>query len=126
MLKSAISEHTNFVMSGCMCGWDSEFIPLFNLAVFVRTPTDMRIERLHKREFKEFGKRILEGGDMYNVHMDFLKWAGEYDTAKPPQRCLMLHKTWAKSLNCPVIHINGNDDINENIRLIIQEYSLLK
>lgn len=50
-------------MSGSICGWDTSFIPMFDLAVFLRTPTEVRIQRLRTREYEEFGNRILEGGD---------------------------------------------------------------
>jgi len=45
------------------CGWGDVFIPKFDLVVFVDTPTDIRIERLQKREYERFGSRIREGGD---------------------------------------------------------------
>lgn len=123
LLQKDILKCNYFVMSGSMCGWDDSFISLFDLGVFVQTPTDIRIERLHDRELKEFGDRILKGGDMYEGHIDFLEWAKKYDNASPPERCLKLHEEWSDSLPCPVLQINGTDDLSENIKLIMERFA---
>ena len=121
LLHKDISECTYFVMSGNMCGWDDSFVPLLDLAVFVQTPTAIRIKRLHDRELKEFGDRILSG-DMYESHIDFLEWAKTYDTANPPERCLKLHEEWADRLPCEVLRINGTDDVPDNAMFIMDKF----
>jgi len=123
LLQHDISECNYFVMSGSICGWHESFLDLLDLAVFVKTPTDIRIERLHNRELKEFGDRILEGGDMHKNHIEFLSWAKTYDIANPPERCLRLHEEWANQLACPVLHINGTEDISVNVDYIIKKFS---
>ncbi len=122
LLQKDISECNYFVMSGSICGWDDSFISLFDLGIFVQTPTDIRIERLINRELKEFGDRIQKGGDMYEGHIDFVKWAKSYDNASPPERCLKLHEKWSDSLNCPVLRINGIYDLSENIKFIMERF----
>jgi len=122
MLKKDILECTYFVLSGSMCGWDNTFVSLLDLAVFVQASTDIRIERLRKRELNEFGNRISEGGDMYKNHIDFLEWAKTYDTASPPERCLQLHEEWSAKLPCPVLHVSGIDDVSANAKFIMESF----
>ncbi len=52
LMSSAIQNHPKCVISGSLCGWGDTFIPKFDLVVFVDTPTDIRIERLKKREYE--------------------------------------------------------------------------
>ena len=125
MLHSAIADCTYFVMSGSMNDWEESFVPLFDMAVFVLTSTEIRIERLHRREFLEFGDRILDGGDMYDNHRDFLDWAKSYDNGLPPQRCLNVHEDWAKTLTCPVLRVDGAEDVGANVEFISEQLSLI-
>jgi adenylate kinase family enzyme len=107
-LKTDLTE--NFVLSGSMLGWSETFEPLFTTAVYVTTPTDIRIERLKRREFERFGKRILHDGDMYDNHREFIEWAKTYDYGGEEQRSKMAHEAWVKTLTCPVIYVDGTRD----------------
>ncbi len=80
-LHKAISASRGFVLSGSIVGWDDAVLPLLDLAVYVRTPTEVRIERLEVREYARFNDRILEGGDMFDNHREFIEWARTYDAA---------------------------------------------
>lgn len=115
-LSAAIEEHPNCVISGSLCGWGDAFIPLFDLVVFVDTPTDIRIERLEKREFERFGDRICKGGDMYKNHTDFIEWAKIYDTAGTDQRSRALHEEWFKRLPCPLLRVDGTKSVDELLK----------
>ena len=114
-----------FVMSGSICGWDTPFAALFDLAVFITAPAAVRAERLHARELARFGERILAGGDMYEGHNNFLDWAERYDTMDPPERCLKLHEQWAETLMCPVLRVDGIASIVENAAHTMEQYSLI-
>src|SRR5262249_28194663 len=67
--------HDAWVVSGSLCGWGDVAIPLFELVVFLWIPQEVRMARLHRREYARFGERILPGGDMYEVSQAFLAWA---------------------------------------------------
>lgn len=111
MLKNDISKNEKCVISGSMCsginGWGDIFIPLFDLVIFIDTPTDLRIKRLKEREFSKFGNRILPGGDMYENHTAFIEWAKTYDMAGLEQRSRALHMEWMEKLVCPTIIVDG-------------------
>ena len=92
ILTAAMEKYQKCVISGSLCGWGDVFIPKFDLVIFIDTPADIRIKRLEKREAERFGDRIRSGGDMYDNHIDFIKWAKSYDTNDPPERCRKLHE----------------------------------
>ena len=110
MLLADILKHKNFIVSGSVIGWDEPLLPHLDLAVFVITPADIRIDRLKKREFTNFSERISEGGDMYDNHLAFIQWAAKYDTGGSDMRSFASHEQWAKNCPCPVVRVNGTDD----------------
>ena len=68
-----IATQGRFVMSGTIGSalWDLAN-PLFDLAVLLMVPNEIRMERLRTREFNRYGKRILTGGNMYESSQNFL------------------------------------------------------
>jgi adenylate kinase family enzyme len=120
-LMADISQGTHFVMAGSMDSFNAPFVPLFDLAVHMTAPVDVRIARIHDREYKRYGERILEGGDMYEEHQRFLMLSARYDTDGSP--CMKTHKEWAETLPCKVIEIHGEDEFNEKVRQIVNVYN---
>ncbi|HZK39440.1 MAG TPA: GNAT family N-acetyltransferase [Clostridia bacterium] len=120
-LGTAIKEHTKCVISGSLCGWGDVFIPQFDLVVFVDTPTDVRIERLQKREYERFGSRIRKNGDMYEEHLKFIKWAKNYDIGGLDMRSRALHEKWLKDCPCPVIRVDGTKPVDELLKVVMEE-----
>ena len=49
-LSAALSASNAWILSGSLCGWGDPFIPLFNIAVFLTAPKDIRLARLQERE----------------------------------------------------------------------------
>ena len=122
MLMKDISKYPRFVMSGSMESIRKTFDPMFDLAVFVSAPTEIRVERVRAREFAWFGERILLGGDMYKNHQDFLAEVRGYDTGEPPIVCLKRHERWIAELPCPVLRVDGTREVSENAELVAARY----
>jgi len=116
----------NFVMSGCLREWGDPFISLLDIAVFVKTPTDVRLKRLVKREAHRHGQRICPGGDMYNTHQKFIEYAAGYDNGGLDMRSLASQEDWAKTLPCPVVYVDGRDDFREVAKRLVEEYETSK
>ena len=106
------------VISGSLTGWGDPLIPRFTLAVRVVTATDVRLDRLRAREYAHFGERILEGGDMHQNHEEFIAWAAQYDTGEVTMRSRACHDAWQKTLPCPVLVVDGADDLAANVARI--------
>ena len=115
LMAASIEENSKCVISGSLCGWGDVFIPEFELVIFIYTTSDIRKERLKKREYQRYGERIRKGGDMYEEHIKFINWAMAYDTSDVNMRSLKLHEEWLKQLTCPVIRLNGADTSKQHL-----------
>lgn len=113
LLAAAIERCDKCVVSGTFCGWGDIFMPKINLCIAVETPTDIRLDRLERREYERFGARIRPGGDMYEAHLEFIDWASRYDAAGLEQRSKALHVAWLSRLTCPVVTVDGTLTTNE-------------
>lgn len=119
-LMADITKGRHFVMAGSMDSFNAPFIPLFDLAVHLTAPVAVRLDRIHRREYAEYGRRILKGGDMYAEHQRFLEVSANYDADASP--CMKCHKQWADTLPCKVICLDGEESLDKNMETIVQEY----
>ncbi len=118
LMRNDIDSHENVVISGSLSGWGDPLIPEFTLAIRVNTDTELRLQRLVKREHDRFGTRIDKGGDMYEIHRSFINWALSYDTAGLEMRSKASHDEWQKLLRCKLIEVDGGKEMNENYEII--------
>ncbi len=86
LLLEALTVTPRWVLAGSIAGWGDIAIGLFDLAVFVTAPTDVRLRRLRAREEARFGDRLLENGDMHQNHERFMAWAAQYDEGSTEMR----------------------------------------
>lgn len=114
MLLSDIEKQGSFVMSGDVSNWGEQFLPLFDLVVFLSVPTDIRMERIERREFERFGDRIRKGGDMYEQHLGFIEFAASRSIALLEQR--------ASEYLCPVLRVDGTEDYRTNASRIAERF----
>jgi len=99
MLLSDMKKHGLFVVSGDISGWSDEFLTMFGLAVFLTTPTEIRMKRIENREYARWGDRVCEGGDMYESQKKFREFAATRDVGLLEQRAL--------EYSCPVVYYDG-------------------
>ena len=128
-LMHDISICTRFVMSGSMWSIRKAFEPMFEMAVFLTVPAEIRAERLRSREFARWGCRVLPGGDMFEAneaHRNYTALARRYETDEPLQCCLKQHEQWAAELPCPVLRADGTKAIAENAEWIVKEYRAMQ
>lgn len=114
MLFSDIKKHGSFVMSGDISGWSEEFLTVFDLAIFLTVPTDIRLKRVENREYERWGDRVREGGDMYEQQRRFREFAATRDIALLEQRAL--------AYPCPLIHIDGTNDYHATAVSIAERF----
>lgn len=118
LMEHDIKQYENVVISGSLSGWGDVLIPYFDLAIRVITPAEVRLQRLREREFKRFGSRILEHGDMYEENRKFLKWAEEYDIGDINMRSKIMHDRWSELLACDKIIVDGTKPVQENLKIL--------
>jgi hypothetical protein len=116
-----ITSQDSWVLSGSLCGWGDVAISLFELAVFLSIPSEVRMARLHRREQARFGERILPGGDMYESSQAFLAWAASYDEGGLGTRIRQRHDQWLRTLPCPILCFEGEYTINEQLAVLMGE-----
>ena len=119
---SDIAIYPHFVMSGSIGSILGDLVnPLFDLAVLLYVPVEIRLERARAREFASFGERILEGGDMHEGYIKHLCMIESYETGEPPAVCLKRHELWVSELHCPVLHLDGTKSISENAAYLAEQ-----
>ncbi|MBQ9747168.1 MAG: shikimate kinase [Clostridia bacterium] len=118
LMTSDIERYGSVVISGSLCDWGDALIPFFDLAIRVETDTPTRLARLRAREYRRFGDRIREGGDMFHEHEAFLEWAAKYDVAPPTMRSRAKHNLWQKSLSCPLLTVSGTAPLHETLAML--------
>jgi len=95
------------VLSGTLVSWGDRVKKRFDAAIYLYAPAQERINRLRQREEKRFGPRVKEGGDMHKAHLEFLKWAEQYDEGFMGGRSKAKHEVWMKALDCPIKKIKA-------------------
>jgi len=118
LIREDIEKYENVVLTGSLSGWGDELIPFFTLVVRIVIDRELRLERIRNRERERFGERIAPGGDMHEHHLEFLEWAGKYDTAGVEMRSKARHDEWQKLLQCPIVVVDGAEDLEKNCALI--------
>ncbi|MDE6313899.1 MAG: AAA family ATPase [Lachnospiraceae bacterium] len=118
LMKKDIEKSDKVIISGSLVDWGDELIPLFTFVIRLNTATDIRVQRLKRREYEHFGSRIEIGGDMFEEHQKFLAWAAAYAHEDINMRSKAKHDKWQKLLQCKQITLDGSIDVKDNFEII--------
>ncbi|GHV46983.1 hypothetical protein FACS189499_03540 [Clostridia bacterium] len=102
LMLSDIETYNSFVISAVTGDFGAEIQQMYDIAVFVTAPVEIRVKRISQREYQRHGKRILIGGDMHEQYVKFVDFAAN--------RSLSHIEQWAETLACPVIRVDGAGD----------------
>lgn len=108
-----VEKHHKFVLSAVTGDFGQEMSSMYELAVLISVPHEIRLKRIQQREYRKYNERILEGGDLVDQHMEFVFVAG---------RSLTKIEEWADALQCPLLCIDGTMDISNNVNLILEHF----
>lgn len=111
MLLSDMKKHGSFVVSGDISGWGYEFLTMFDLAIFLTAPMEIRMKRIENREYARWGDRVYEGGDMYESQRKFREFAATRDIGLLEQSAL--------EYACPVVYYDGTKTLGEIVDEIL-------
>ena len=114
MLLSDMKKHGSFVVSGDISDWSDEFLTMFDLAVFLTAPIDIRLKRIENREYARWGDRVRAGGDMYEQQQKFREFAAT--------RNLALIEQQAAAYPCPLLHIDSTEDYHATAASIAERF----
>ncbi|MFA6860119.1 MAG: AAA family ATPase [Clostridia bacterium] len=114
LLKEVFEAYENLVLCGSIAKWGQEFAREFDLVIFLKAPTRVRVKRLKEREFFLHGNRVLPSGDMHDNFVNFLWYAKHYNRGDLSFRSLALHKKFIKDfISCPVLKVNTNKNFKK-------------
>jgi adenylate kinase family enzyme len=109
-----------WVLSGSILDWGNSLVPLFDLTIFISTPTELRMQRLRAREAVQFGaEAIAPGGSRHKEHEWFIAYASAYDEEKHEGRSRARHEALLAQLPCPVLRLDGSSTVDELVRQAI-------
>lgn len=109
-----------WVMSGTLQGWAESAIKEAQLIVFLEAPTDIRMERLRRREQGRFGDALLPGGAMHDIHRAFIEWAAQYEEGAQPGRSRPKHERWLAGLEIPVLRLDSTQATDQLVAQILR------
>jgi len=118
LIKNALADCSNAVISGSLVGIADELKPKIDLFVYMNLDKDIRIKRIIDRETKRFGKRVLPGGDLFEQHQSFLQWVSDYENNPETQRSRRQHLLWLEDVKQPVLRITDEMSLDELIMLV--------
>mgnify|MGYP001377426364 CR=1 FL=1 len=116
---SAALGSEGWVLTGECHRWGGEFVERADLIVLVSLPAPVRLMRLKAREQKRFGDRINEGGDMCEIHKDFMSWARAYDDPNFQGRSRARQERWLSEQRKPLCRIDGARPLLESSKTVI-------
>ena len=117
LLLSYLEKYHSFVLSAVTGDFGDIVSQYYKLAVHMSAPIDLRMNRIKQRAYKQYGKRILVGGDMYEQEQRFFDHVAS--------RSLEKIDRWAETLACPVIRIDGAGDWYRNAVIVSEYYNNL-
>lgn len=120
-LKADFEKFENIVLSGSIVSWGKEWLKMFDLAFFVRLENTERMNRLKKRETERYGEKLLTDKKIQQNSKAFLEWANQYENPNFNGRTLKVHNEWIELLDCKVMRLNGETELNNNVETILNE-----
>jgi len=120
LLEAALAPSPGWVLSGWLGSWGDIFVPQFDFAVFLSTPTAVRVARLRTREAAHFGAAaIAPGGPQHAKHEEFIAWAASYEAGEREGRSRAVQEAWLARLPCPVLRLSGEEPTEALVAAII-------
>lgn len=103
MLSHDLGKHVSWVLSGGAGTWVPKVELDATLVVFLYLPVEIRLARLRKRESQLYGSRLLPGGDMEEVHQQFMQWTAGYDDGTAEgTNTLPAHEAFLANVHSPL------------------------
>ncbi len=111
LLAREVKSYQRFVFAAVKGDYGDNIMPLYQFAVLMTAPRELRLQRVKSRSFERFGDRMRPGGDLYAPEKAFFDMVAS--------RTEGYVEEWAQSLRCPILRVNGADPVNENVERIL-------
>jgi len=110
LLLADLKCHADFVLASVKGNYGKEIEALFDIAVYVDVPREVREKRVYERSYKQFGERMLPGGDFHESEKRFFDMV-----AQRPDDYV---EKWLNEMNIPIIKVDGTQPIEKSIEEI--------
>lgn len=114
LLLHELKEHGNFVLASVKGDYGETVYPFFQYVILLKVPKKIRLQRVKNRSYEKFGKRMLPGGDLYEQEKHF------FELVKSKSEDAV--DEWARSLNCPMIQVDGTKPVKETVDMIVNDF----
>ena len=115
LLEERISDNDRFIFAAVKGDYGDKLIASLDHVVLIEVPKQIRRQRVRDRSYQKFGDRILPGGDLYDIES---KWFALTDSR--PETYVT---DWLKTVNRPVIRIDGTLPAEKNLDHIVSVLS---
>ena len=110
LLLADMENCSDFVLSAVKGDYGEDVEALFNVAIYVDVPKEIRAKRVYQRSYKQFGERMLPGGDMYEHEKRFFDMVAQ----RPDDYAI----EWLNKMNIPIIKVDGTQTIEKSVEEI--------
>lgn len=111
MLISDMYKYEEFIFAATKPNFSEDVVARMTMAIYLKVPKQIRIRRVINRSYSMFGNRILPGGDLHekeNKFFNMVRKRNEMETL------LLLNE-----LQIPLIEVDGEKDVDENVGLLL-------
>ena len=115
LLEERINDNNQFIFAAVKGDYGDKLIASLDYVVLIEVPKQIRSQRVRDRSYQKFGDRILPGGDLHDKES---KWFSMTDNR--PDTYVT---DWLKTVNCPVIRIDGTLPAEKNLDYIVSVLS---
>ncbi|MCP1300340.1 AAA family ATPase [Chryseobacterium sp. S0630] len=122
--NTSVSEklHTteNWIFGGSIIHWGENVFPEFDLIIFLYLPSELRMERLRKREYERYGDELITHPERAKKYQEFMDWAKDYDhNTGIANRTLKAHLEWLSDIDTPLIELSGDYELSQKMEIIL-------
>jgi len=114
LMLADIEQYRSFVITAVTGDFGDTIPQLYELAVHISAPIELRLKRIKQRGYEQYEKRVLKGGDMYEQNQEFI----DFVASRPLEHI----DQWAETLICPIIRIDGAEDWRTNAADIAEQF----
>ena len=108
LLLGDMKRHACFVLASVKGNFDEKVRAEFDCAVYVHVSKEIRLQRVQDRSYRQFGDRMLPGGDLYEREQKF------FDMVRSRPENEVMESL--KSLNVPIIRLDGTLSVADNVQ----------
>ncbi len=115
ILEEKISGNNRFIFAAVKGNYGDRLTTSLDHIVLIEVSKKIRSRRVRDRSYQKFKDRILPGGDLYEKES---KWFSLTDSR--PETYVT---EWLETVDCPVIRIDGEKPVKENVDYLVSVLS---